>query len=81
MIQIKSLIHGVFIFQADDLCELTRLTWQDVLYTEKPFDLKTGDTYTDPETGWINSYGIVGKGYGDRYITRSGLYYWLENSL
>jgi hypothetical protein len=40
----------------------------DFGYTEKAFDLYTGDAFVT-EDGWLNAEGIVGKGYADRYVT------------
>lgn len=44
---------------------------QDMAYTEKPFDLYTGSVFVNT-SGWIDPFGIVGKGYADRYITIDG---------
>lgn len=44
---------------------------QDMAYTEKPFDLYGGASFVN-ESGWIDPFGIVGKGYADRYHTSSG---------
>ncbi len=43
----------------------------DFGYGEKAFDLYSGDAFVTTD-GWLNSEGIVGKGYADRYITTAG---------
>jgi hypothetical protein len=42
----------------------------DFGYTEKAFDLYSGDDFV-ALTGWINPEGIVGTGYADRFTTQS----------
>ncbi len=45
--------------------------WIDFGYCELAIAQYSGDQHVLPN-GWINPAGVVGPGYGDRYITRTG---------
>lgn len=43
----------------------------DFGYCEIPYSLYSGDKHITTD-GWLNPEGVVGTGYGDRYLTRTG---------
>ncbi len=43
----------------------------DFGYCEIPYSLRDGKAHVRTD-GWINTEGVVGPGYGDRYVTASG---------
>ena len=53
------------------LTEATPGTVIDFGYAEIPFSLHDGAAHVRSD-GWINPEDVVGRGYGDRYITASG---------
>ena len=61
-------VHGYPYLKLDDATPGTVI---DFGYCEIPFSMYDGTVHVRPD-GWINPEGVVGKGYGDRYITASG---------
>ncbi len=60
--------HGYPFFELDDASEGVMI---DLGYCEIARSLYSGEEHVKP-SGWINAEGVVGPGYADRYITRSG---------
>ncbi|MHB9029719.1 MAG: alpha-L-rhamnosidase-related protein, partial [Candidatus Latescibacterota bacterium] len=61
-------VHGYPLLK---LAEASTGVTVDFGYGEIPYSLRDGSAHVRPD-GWINTEGVVGPGYGDRYITRSG---------
>ena len=61
-------VHGYPFIQLNDA---TPGSWIDFGYCEVAIAQYDGAQHVHPD-GWINPAGVVGAGYGDRYITREG---------
>ncbi len=61
-------VHG---YPFLEIAEATPGAAVDFGYGEIPLSIREGKAHVRPD-GWIDTEGVVGPGYGDRYITASG---------